>query len=208
MFRHTAAALEGIDAESITGHVDYRPATPKYVSSMTYLRERTTTVRTAEYIEAAQKATAIEALWAIAEESQSLSRDDFVGTPALDDVRDVLLLRLEHDLEAEENEKEKDAKTSAWNEFVRLAEAAMESFGKIIRVKQAQTGTLYYTVEREDACGCSREVVVRVANHGDCYCRADVSVVHGSPTPDDIGVEELASWLSKIEVECDDSHEE
>lgn len=52
-----------------------------------------------------------------------------------------------------------------------LIERNAEKLGYGVYVSWAQTGSRYLTCTRDDA-----QVIVRVADHGECYCREDITV--------------------------------
>jgi hypothetical protein len=96
------------------------------------------------------------------------------------------------DREAEAAEAEQ-ARRDSWWSHVEACREAIEAAGfSVDRERQAQTGTIYLTIS--DAEGV--ESTVRVADHGDAHCRAEISVVHVSPTPDDTDLSGLVRWLA------------
>lgn len=83
------------------------------------------------------------------------------------------------------------AKDRAAAEFEKLIEEVEQAFSdlswEVFDESFASTGTRYYSIAKGE-----RELKIRVADHGECYCTEDYSV-----DPDGLSVEDLRRVISK-----------
>jgi hypothetical protein len=91
--------------------------------------------------------------------------------------------------------EEKEARWKWLDETIEaIGSAAAEHGWSEDHDSQAQTGTRYLTFSRDD-----ETLIIRVADHGSCYCREDYSVVlPGRESGDDHSLAQVLARLAKI----------